>query len=343
MKPTELNTQMDPEISRNITLLRYPAIVMVVMIHNIFEYAPLPVFCKYFERFFSYSFPQVGVPIFFAASGYLLFHKAECENASYPELIKRRFQSLVIPYIFWNAAVLTFYLAGPHLPVLGKFFLSGRLNNYQWYDYFLRSFGITEHYPIAFQFWFIRNLIIFVLLYPVFLRIMRRISWKILVAGAIAMLFLPKYPFEGLSYFLLGGILAVNRLCLESSRKYLPYLVLLFAAGVALYTAFLWPMRISLLCGVLMCYHLASWCAEHEKLKQILIRLAPSSFFVFAAHGLFSGTLRRVLQKIFMPQSSLSLIFFYFLSLVITLAAMTALYFVLKKTVPKILKFTCGR
>ena len=343
MKPTELNTQMDPEISRNITLLRYPAIVMVVMIHNIFEYAPLPVFCKYFERFFSYSFPQVGVPIFFAASGYLLFHKAECENASYPELIKRRFQSLVIPYIFWNAAVLTFYLAGPHLPVLGKFFLSGRLNNYQWYDYFFRSFGITEHYPIAFQFWFIRNLIIFVLLYPAFLRIMRRISWKILVAGAIAMLFLPKYPFEGLSYFLLGGILAVNRLRLESSRKYLPYLALLFAAGVALYTAFLWPMRISLLCGVLMCYHLASWCAEHEKLKQILIRLAPSSFFVFAAHGLFSGTLRRVLQKIFMPQSSFSLIFFYFLSLVITLAAMTALYFVLKKTVPKILKFTCGR
>lgn len=343
MKPTDLNSQMDPEISRNITLLRYPAIVMVVMIHNVFEYAPLPVFCKYFERFFSYSFPQVGVPIFFAASGYLLFHKAECENASYPELIKRRFQSLVIPYIFWNAAVLTFYLAGPHLPVLGKFFLSGRLNNYQWYDYFLRSFGITEHYPIAFQFWFIRNLIIFVLLYPVFLRIMRRISWKILVAGAIAMLFLPKYPFEGLSYFLLGGILAVNRLRLESSRKYLPYLALLFAAGVALYTAFLWPMRISLLCGVLMCYHLASWCAEHEKLKQILIRLAPSSFFVFAAHGLFSGTLRRVLQKIFMPQSSLSLIFFYFLSLVITLAAMTALYFVLKKTVPEILKFTCGR
>ena len=46
MKTTDLNTQMNPEISRNITLLRYPAIVMVVMIHNVFEYAPLPVFCK---------------------------------------------------------------------------------------------------------------------------------------------------------------------------------------------------------------------------------------------------------------------------------------------------------
>ena len=212
MKPSELNSQMNPEISRNITLLRYPAIVMVVMIHNVFEYAPLPVFCKYFERFFSYSFPQVGVPIFFAASGYLLFHKAEFEKVSYFELIKRRIQSLVVPYIFWNTAVLAFYLIGPLLPVLGKFFLNGRLNNYQWYDYILRSFGITENYPIAFQFWFIRNLVIFVLLYPVFLWIMRRINWKILILGAIAMLFLPKYPFEGLSYFLIGGILAVNKL-----------------------------------------------------------------------------------------------------------------------------------
>ena len=343
MKPAELNTQMNPEISRNITLLRYPAIVMVVMIHNVFEYAPLPDFCKYFERFFSYSFPQVGVPIFFAASGYLLFHKAEFENASYYELIKRRFQSLIIPYLFWNAAVLTFYLAGPHLPVLGKFFLSGRLNNYQWYDYLLRSFGITEYYPIAFQFWFIRNLVVFVLLYPVFLRIMRRINWQILLLVAIAMLFLPKYPFEGLSYFLIGGILAVKKLSLETTRNYLPYLALVFAAGVALYTIYLLPMRLSLLCGVLMCYHLASWCAEHEKIKQRLVALAPSSIFVFATHGLFSGTLRRVLQKIFMPQNSLSLIFFYFLSLVVTVAAMTALYFLLKKIAPKILKFTCGR
>ena len=343
MKPTELSTQMNPEISRNITLLRYPAIVMVVMIHNIFEYAPLPVFCKYFERFFSYSFPQVGVPIFFAASGYLLFHKAEFENVSYFELIKRRFQSLVIPYIFWNAAVLAFYLLGPLLPVLGKFFLSGKLNNYQWYDYLLRSFGITEYYPIAFQFWFIRNLFIFVLLYPVFLWIMRRINWQILLPGAIAMLFLPKYPFEGLSYFLIGGILAVNKLTLEGSRKYLPYLALVFAAGVALYTIYLWPMRISLLCGVLMCYHLASWCAEYEKIKKTLFTLAPSGIFVFAAHGLFSGILRRVLQKIFMPQTSLSLIFFYFLSLAITLIVITVLYFILKKTAPEILKFTCGR
>ena len=343
MKPMELNTQMNPEISRNITLLRYPAIVMVVMIHNVFEYAPLPVFCKYFERFFSYSFPQVGVPIFFAASGYLLFHKAAFENASFTELIRRRFQSLVIPYIFWNAAVLAFYLLGPHLPGLGKFFLSGRLSDYQWYDYFLRSFGITEYYPIAFQFWFIRNLVIFVLLYPVLLWAMRRINWQWMVLGAMAMLFLPKYPFEGLSYFLFGGIIAVNKLSLEGTRKYLPYLALCFAAGVALYTAYLWPMRISLLCGVLICYHLVSWCAEHEKIKQTLMMLAPSSFFVFAAHGLFSGTLRRVLQKIFMPQSSLSLIFFYFLSLAITIAAMTALYFVLKKIAPKILKFTCGR
>ena len=72
---------MNPEISRNITLLRYPAIIMVVMIHNVFEYAPLPIFCEYFQRFFSYSFTQAGVPNFFAASGYLLFYKAEFENA----------------------------------------------------------------------------------------------------------------------------------------------------------------------------------------------------------------------------------------------------------------------
>ena len=343
MQNTNSNTQINPEISRNITLLRYPAIIMVVMIHNVFEYAPLPEFCEYFQRFFSYSFPQAGVPIFFAASGCLLFHKAAFENAAYPELIRRRFKSLVIPYIFWNAAVLAFYLAGPHLPVLGKFFMSGKLNNYLWYDYLLRSFGITEHYPIALQFWFIRNLVIFVLLYPLFLWLMRRLDWKILLAGAIIMLFLPKYPFEGLSYFLIGGIIAVKKIDPGSTRKYLPYLTLFFTVGVVLYVLFLQPMRISLLCGVLMFYHLASWCAEHEKIKQALLTLAPSGFFVFAAHVLFSGIIRRAFQKIFMPQTSLSLIFFYFLALFLTVTTMTALYFVLKKICPKILKFVCGR
>lgn len=343
MNPAESNTQMDPEISRNITLLRYPAIIMVVMIHNVFEYAPLPVFCEYFQRFFSYSFPQVGVPIFFAASGYLLFHKAEFEKTAYSELIRRRFQSLVIPYFFWNAALLAFYWVGPHLPVLGKFFLSGRLNGYEWYDYFLRPFGITQYYPIALQFWFIRNLFLFVLLYPLFLRIIRWIDWRILMAGAAAILFLPKYPFEGLSYFLIGGILAVHGISLNRTRKYQPYLALFFAAGVVLYVIYTLPMRISLLCGVLMFYHLASWCAEHEKIKQILLKLAPSSIFVFAAHILFSGILRRGLQKIFMPQTTPALIFFYFLSLGVTVVTMTVLYFGLKKICPKILKFVCGR
>ena len=335
--------QMNPEISRNITLLRYPAIIMVVMIHNVFEYAPLPVFCDYFQRFFSYSFTQAGVPIFFAASGYLLFYKAEFENAPYSGLVKRRFQSLLIPYIFWNAAVLAFYGVGPHLPVLGRFFLNGRLNDYLWYDWFLRALGITEHYPIALQFWFIRNLIVFVLLYPLFLGIMRKLNWRILMIGAVALLFLPKYPFEGLSYFLIGGILAVKNISLEGSRKYLPYLALVFAGGVVLYVIFNWPMRITLLCGVMMFYHLASWCAEHEKIKQTLLLLAPSSFFVFAAHVLFSGIIRRVLQKVFMPQTSLMLIFFYFLALAVTIVTMTALYFALKKICPKILQFICGR
>ena len=60
----ELNTQMNQEISRNITLLRYPAIVLVVMIHNVFEYAQLPVFCKYFERFFRTVFLKSGDDFF---------------------------------------------------------------------------------------------------------------------------------------------------------------------------------------------------------------------------------------------------------------------------------------
>lgn len=343
MQKSALSVPMDPEISRNISLLRYPAIILVVMIHNVFEYAPLPEFCKYFQLFVSSSFPQAGVPIFFAASGYLLFHKAEFENASYSGVIKSRVSTLLVPYLFWNAAVLAFYLLGPHLPVLGKFFLSGKLEGFRWYDYILRSFGVTELYPIALQFWFIRNLFIFVLFYPLFLWIIEKLNWRILILGAVAMLFLPKYPFEGLSFFLMGGTVAVKRLTLEGTRKYLPYLAAVYAAGAVLYVLCNWPMRISLFCGVLLFYHLASRCAEHEKIRKALLWLAPSSIFVFAAHVLFSGIIRRAFQKIFMPQTTIPLIFFYFLALALTIVTMTALYFGLKKICPKLLKFICGR
>lgn len=97
--------------SDTIKLVRFPLIVGVVMFHMAFEniiiagqkfinIADFPVFDYY--KFFFDRVLAVRIPLYFFISGYLFFNRADhFTKSDYVKKIKRRIDTLVIPYISW--------------------------------------------------------------------------------------------------------------------------------------------------------------------------------------------------------------------------------------------------
>jgi acyltransferase-like protein len=120
-------------------------------------------FAQSFVLFFFFSV----VPLLSMISGWLFFSFTADPAAALLSRVRRRFASLYLPLVFWNALFLVILLAlhltqpnHPLLPLLNMDFNSaGAL------DYVNAIFGLTNH-PIGFQFWFVRDLFVTVLVSP---------------------------------------------------------------------------------------------------------------------------------------------------------------------------------
>ena len=109
--------------SKIISFLRFPLIAGVVLIHayggltmqgkdmgSLNEY-PINDAIQYL---FSRILTSVCVPCFFFISGYLFYIK---ENDCYKNKIRKRIKTLLIPYLFWNALILLFFVCSTNLTI----------------------------------------------------------------------------------------------------------------------------------------------------------------------------------------------------------------------------------
>ncbi len=126
-------------------MLRFPLAILVVFVHSFGAdidvselhargLTGLAVY-DYIRLFFSVVIARSAVPIFFVISGYLLFWKVEeYSKQVYVGKLKKRWHSLVIPYLSWNMLIVLWTLAFK----LGGILLHGK----PWCgisDYFLQN------------------------------------------------------------------------------------------------------------------------------------------------------------------------------------------------------------
>ena len=169
---------LDDESSLRLNLLRFPLIVGVVFIHaysNTVGFAGGDMVVSqtnfvvdFVRNFVSQGVARIAVPLFFLMSGYLFFMGFEWSKESYLIKLQSRIKTLLIPFLFWNIATLLLTAIIQAMPAT-KMFLSGRsllVTNYSIFDYLNAIIGLNT-LPISYQFWFIRNLIIFILLVPI--------------------------------------------------------------------------------------------------------------------------------------------------------------------------------
>jgi succinoglycan biosynthesis protein ExoH len=247
---------------------------------------------------------MAAVPALSVISGYLLFRRSELDFAW---LLRKRFYSVALPSWLWSALW------------LGLAFVAysfGRDRGwFEWASYEFAAFGwlalangivgVTQE-PFAFQFWFVHDLILTLLLAPILHRLLAA-SPALLLAGLGAVWlsgFVPPpfFSMNVLLFFAIGAYLGDPRgpglvRALDALRPLRWYLWLAFLAvvGTRLLShrlpelaplidghGYLCLMRVL---GVLaFSQALCELVRRGGMLPEMLVRYSGYSFFVFAAH-----------------------------------------------------------
>jgi peptidoglycan/LPS O-acetylase OafA/YrhL len=301
----------------------------------------------------SQGFARLAVPIFFLMSGYLFFLNFEPSIRSFLNKIKTRFRTLLVPFLFWNFLTLLVMAAAQYLPVTQRF-LSGKhipIASFGPFQLFNAIFGLTDS-PISFQFWFIRDLMVLVLISPLIYLANRIVSIPMLSIAVIGWL-VGKWPVyipssDAFLFFTLGGYLAISQrsiFCMDRLGRTLlfPYLISVIITAAMPSKAFT-PIlhQVGILMGIVVLLYATSKVSAKGKVSALLLKLGPASFFLFAIHEPLQTVLKKASYHILAPTSSAMILFLYFtIPLVIILIAL-ALYRCLSVALPRLTSSLTG-
>ena len=380
----------DELLSETISYLRFPLTVGVVFIH--FNLAKSgfslhgvkygldnPEWYYYIINFFSEVLPRIGVPLFFFISGFLFFYRKEFNRTIYKQKLHTRAMTLILPYFLWNiiAAMIT---ASHKLPFLSTIFpnaykISIVITPERIFNTFFANFkneGIfvspivedvmTEvsknPFPIDVPMWYVRDLIVMVLLAPVIYWLLKKGGkWFVCLLGVvwyfIKPMFFPDggYPvlfFTAAFFFSAGAYFSINRKSfVEIMRKVscFPLLYLLIAA-IDTFTKKsdynIYIHEAGIIVGVISAVIITSYLVERGKVK-VNMTLANCSFFIFAFHTLIMSDIGKAVFTVFrLPDNTYSMLFMYFVVPSITISLCVCIYISMKRFLPVACKILTG-
>jgi succinoglycan biosynthesis protein ExoH len=364
-------------LSRTIEVARISLIVGIVFLHygmypnfrsnpfggmSVTEHE-VATFVNSFLLFFFFSV----VPLLSVISGWLFFNflgdrerQREREldpSASLSSRIRKRFSSLYLPLVTWNAmylmALITLHAVAPDHPLftsLNVDFDTAGLRQYA------NAVFAVEHYPVAFQFWFVRDLFLTVLLSPVLWVLLRRVPYF----GAIALgaAWLCDYNLEiffrpdVLFFFYVGGLIRAKGFDVKLSRRAINVFFVAYCLFVALralapyvfddstplLAAFTRAMR---LVGVFACWGLFLRLAA-SRFGRPLARWGPLAFFLYAAHFPLMAEIKLQLWRLFPAANDFWMVAHYLASVSLTVVIALGTATLLARYVPDIFALLNG-
>lgn len=284
---------MDKNLSKSFNFLRFPLAVLVVYLHIMPVVNPgnVPIFDSVGHQIYFYTnilvngIAQAAVPCFFVISGYLLVRNInKLTPTIYWQKVKNRFVTLFIPYILWNL------LAAIYL------YLTHQINGFPSFEFLFLA-------PANFPLWFLRNLIVMVLLFPVFYYVAKlggSLVFILILGGYISESALSLYfnvpHFGWMEYlscfFFFAGIYAgMNKWNLQ--RISAPTKIYVWLSTACLFFIRFLPFpeiikisnNLTLVLLVVSCFLLADSVVKHFKTEGLPI-LASATFFIYLSHKL---------------------------------------------------------
>jgi len=351
---------MPAELSERISMLRLPLIVGVVLLH---AYDPVigrstqlhyTGGIKFLVNYISEGLGTLSVPLFFLLGGYLFFHGVQPSIAWFRRKILSRSKTLLIPLLFWNLVCLALTAVAQANPVTAAYF-SGRsapVASFRALDYLNAIAGVTSH-PIAFQFWFIRDLIVLVVLSPVIYLLLTTVPGLLLVI-LVARWFsssttwtIPFLSREAALFFCIGSLLAMRRVDLRNLDKWTA--IALAYVPLSILDALLKESGMSNLIhktaelfGIALVFCATRYLSKSLTVKQWLIALSPASFFVFASHEPLLAVVRKLSYAFWAPPNAFKLVVLYFADPLFVISFCTAMYFACLRAIPTFTSIITG-
>lgn len=161
---------MIKSFSNKLTNINFFLVLCVVMIHSLcfkFIDANSNILISYIYNILLILL-ESSIPLFFLISGYLFYRGLDISNLN--TKLKKRFKTLIIPYLLWNILFFIYYKIISILPIIGNFAdLSFDFSlNHLPYNLLWKGFFHTS--------WYLRNLIIYTYLSPIIFFVFKKIS-----------------------------------------------------------------------------------------------------------------------------------------------------------------------
>lgn len=330
------------EVSDAISWLRFPLMFGVVLIHSGISAGEGYPALDFIVRLFTQSMPAFCVPMFLAISGYLFFAKTPALTPRiYLDKLRSRGRSLLVPYIFWNSVVIgCFWAMHRFTPSL----INPNFENVANYSplQLLRCFyDGSGGQPIAFQFWFIRNLMLLVVASPLIYILFRRTFIGIVLFSVL-------YLLDSVSglwtayFFALGAWAGLQKPDFTGfARRYRTYALI---GGVAALCAMMCGptpgvRQIYILCMIVATLGFAPALKNAVKIPE---KASQASFFLFCVHTLPLMLLEKTASIVLAGRAEGLWIATYFFNPVFISAAAIGLYALLKTTAPRLTSFITG-
>lgn len=246
------------------------------------------------------------IPLLFLISGYLF---AYYDNRSYSDSIKKRFKTLIIPYLLWSGIGLIFTFLLQQNQFTANIVKETGIDQFGDNRPYLEIGwkGILERWlfaPIAYQLWFILALFLYNLFYPFIRYCVQKapLIWLVLTL-LIWMVSLQIFIFDGQGLFFFSiGVLAQKRgVFLEKRPEWLStgiFFILFIGISIiktfmafelepntgATFFSLMILHRVAIICGMI-----AIWYGIDPVVKKIVqqkwfLQISNYSFFIFALH-----------------------------------------------------------
>lgn len=331
-------------LSDKLTILYTVLIIMVIYIHGTYLEIENYALVKFLQRFIGLGICHIANCLFFCLSGYMFAYSIKTEIDVIIK-IKKRFSSLLMPYLLWNVIFVLWYVLLYIIPETEKW-----VNNYDIVKNVLCQPIWQTIYdlwwsPAAFHLWFLRDLLVMIAFTPL-LWIWAQKHWF----SAFLIALISTYFYGWLVYFWAGIFLAVKKLDIETYPHSIwiiiscTFLYIGYAVYVSIYETL--PSYIEVFinfAGIYMIWSIYDLFVQGRCMarKGIWKWICGYSFFVYCFHEPTFNIIKKVFGTIG-RQNEFALIFFYIFNPWIMMAVAIVVAKLLQYVLPSVYKVLTG-
>lgn len=348
---------MNNYTSQKIKTSSFVLMIMVVFIHSYNIDIKQGSEILYFEKdynwliqnFISNGLTRIAVPLFFLISGYLFVLDRKTHFSDFILKIRKRAKTLLLPYLIWAFLGLLLYFVLQSIPQSQPFFTKKLIKDYT----FLEWLNAIFNEPIPYQLWFLKDLIVLVILSPIIYFLVKKLKLFFLAAIFVFWIFSQDTIFltsEALLFFSIGLYIGYyNSEIINLQNKSTTVFVLLWILLLSLKTLSGFYsldtnfgsilLKISILIGIIAFWGLYDYFKCNRSL--ISDNIIGLSFFLYLFHEPFLTIIKKLLFSK-LPKASEFYMLVYFLAPVIIISVSLAVGFFLKSKANFLYKILTG-